>query len=39
MIGTTGNFLRWLEEPEDPLESYLPAGDRNWWIQMEQAYN
>jgi hypothetical protein len=37
MIGTTGDFLGWLEEPEDALESYLPAEDRNRWIQMEQA--
>jgi hypothetical protein len=39
MIGTTGDFLPWLEEPEDALESYLPAEDRNQWIQMEQAHN
>jgi hypothetical protein len=39
MIGTTSDLLGWLQEPEDALESYLPAEDRNRWIQMKQAHN
>jgi hypothetical protein len=37
MIGSVDDFLRWLNEPEDAAEPYLPVVDINQWKRMEEA--